>query len=406
MTNKILDARSLEQRIKATERTTSEGRALVVLCLATVAVFSNMYATQPILPVIGQEFGLLPSEAGLTISTMVLAIATSAVFYGLLSDRIGRRPVIIGSTLALTIPTLLCAVAPNFVLLIICRIGQGLLIPGFVAITITYIHEEFTAWRGVAVGWYTAASIMGGFTGRLQGGLMTEFVNWRFAFVTFGIINLLSGYALWRYLPTSRNFARRKTRAGFNLSELLACLKNRRLLGAYLLGPAIFLPFIGLFTYLPYYLTRPPFNLSTVVVSFIFVVYLAGVVAAPISGRFSGRLGRRRVMAIGVIMMAGGSGLTLTPWLITVFVGLVIMCFGMFTTQSTVNAFIGDSVKVEAGQGRGSAVSLYQMSFYVGGSIGGFVPGLLWQSGGWLPVVVGCLASLMVGLVAIRWLCR
>jgi len=105
-------------------------------------------------------------------------------------------------------------------------------------------------------------------------------------------------------------------------------------------------------------------------------------------------------------MMAGGSGLTLTPWLITVFVGLVIMCFGMFTTQSTVNAFIGDSVKVEAGQGRGSAVSLYQMSFYVGGSIGGFVPGLLWQSGGWLPVVVGCLASLMVGLVAIRWLCR
>ncbi len=385
----------------------SSNRALWILCLSTIAVFSNMYATQPILPEIGHEFSLLPSEAGLTISAMVLAIAASAVFYGLLSDRIGRRPVIIGSTFALVIPTLLCAIAPTFLLLILCRIGQGLLIPGFVATTITFIHEEFADSRGTAVGWYTASSILGGFTGRFQGGLMTDFFNWRWAFVSFALINLISGLAMWRYLPGSQNFSHRPTRQGqrgLTFAGLIACFHNRRLLGAYLLGPAIFFPFVGLFTYLPYYLTRPPFNLSTLLVSFVFVVYLAGLFAAPLAGKFSDKIGRPRVMVIGILFMSIGIFVTLTPWLFNVALGLLIFCFGMFTVQSTTNAFIGDSVAV--GQGRGSAVSLYQMFFYFGGSLGGFIPGLLWQNGGWWWLSLGCIISLMLGLVSVRWLCR
>ncbi len=385
----------------------SENRALIMLCLATIAIFSNMYATQPILPIIGHDFGLQPSEAGLTISSLVLAIAASAVFYGVLSDRIGRRPVIIGSTFGLVLPTLLCGLAPSFTFLIICRIGQGLLLPGFIATTITYLHEEFSGRRGMVVGWYTAASVMGGFTGRLQGGLITEFAGWRAAFFSFAAINLLSGFALLRYLPTSQHFALRVRAAsnsragrGLDLSGLMACFKNRRLVAAYVLGPAIFFPFIGLFTYLPYYLTRPPFNLSTLVVSFVFVVYLIGMISAPVCGRLSDRLERPGIMALGVTLMGFGLILTLAPWLPIVFVGLIILCFGMFAAQSTNNAYIGDSVTAE--QGRGSAVSLYQMFFYIGGSLGGFIPGLLWQSGGWPPVVLGCLISLTIGLAAVR----
>ena|SRR5947209_3541661 len=109
-------------------------------------------------------------------------------------------------------------------------------------------------------------------------------------------------------------------------------------------------------------------------------------------------------MALGLLIMALGIVLTLTPWLPSVFLGLLLLCFGMFAVQSTTNAYIGDSVA--QGQGRGSAVSLYQLFFYLGGSLGGFVPGLLWQSGGWLPLVLGCLVSLLAGFSAVRWLCQ
>src|SRR4051794_19698079 len=89
----------------------SDSRLIIPLILvATTAVFSNMYLTQPILPVIGADFGLSPSQAGLTVSSMVLAIAAASIFYGLLSDRVGRKPVIVASVFALTLPTILCAI--------------------------------------------------------------------------------------------------------------------------------------------------------------------------------------------------------------------------------------------------------------------------------------------------------
>ncbi len=401
----VREAVLASENIAITNRsTTSEHSTLLVLGLSTVAIFSNMYATQPILPVIGLEFGLQPSEAGITVSALVLAIAVSALFYGILSDRIGRRPVIVGSAFALVVPTLLCGLAPTFLTLVICRIGQGLILPGFIATTITYIHEEFATNRGLAVGWYTAATVTGGFTGRLQGGVMTDLFNWRFAFFSFALANLISGLALARYLPPSRHKPVIYKSEGFDFAGLIACFRNKRLIGCYLVGMAIFFPFIGLFTYLPYYLTRPPFNLSTLLVSFVFVVYLIGVFAAPLSGRFSDRLGRSGVISVGLLLMAIGVGLTLIPWLPVVFIGLLILCFGMFTAQSNTNAFIGDSVG--KGQSRGSAVSLYQMFFYTSGSLGGVIPGLLWQNVGWSGVVIACLSSLTVGIIAARSLWR
>lgn len=382
----------------------SETTALAVLCLAAVAIFSNMYATQPILPVIGREFGIPPSTAGLTVSSMVLAIAISAVFYGFLSDKLGRRPVIIGSTLGLCVPTLLCVFAPTFAFLLVCRVLQGLLIPGFIAVTLAYIHEEFPSRRGTAIGWYTTGTVLGGFSGRLQGGLATDFVNWRFAFFTFFLIDLAMGLALWRYLPASSNFGGRghsqPSRRGLALNGLLVCLKNRRLLGAYIVGPCIFFAFIGLFTYLPYYLERPPFNLSTLLVSSIFVVYLVGAISGPLSGRLGDRFGRSRLIAGGIALMIIGLILTLIPILLVTFVALLILCFGMFAVQSSTNAYIGDNVG--KGEGMGSAVSLYQMFFYLGGSVGGFIPGLLWQSSGWGLVVLGCLIPLGVALWAVN----
>jgi YNFM family putative membrane transporter len=388
------------EKVETLVRAISKRQIMLLLCLSTIAVFSNMYATQPILPEIGREFGLQPSEAGLTISVLVLAICLSAVFYGFLIDRYGPRRVLVGSLLFLDVPTLLCAFAPAFPLLLLLRAGQGLIIPGFIAGTLSYIHVVFEKQRGMAIGWYTASTILGGFTGRLIGGLLTDFFNWRGAFVGFALLNLASYLALMYFLPESRS-VRSTARKGLELSGITLCLKNPKLLGVYLVGASIFFPFIGLFTYLPYYLTQPPFNLSTLLVSMVFVVYLVGLFSAPVSGRISDRYGRRVVLALGLVLMGSGMTLTLVPSLPVLFAGLLINCFGMFTVQSSANALLGDNLP--EGNGRGSAVALYQVFFYLGGTLGGVVPGLLWQSGGWWPVVTCCIASIGLGLAAVWW---
>src|SRR5438270_6086668 len=88
--------------------------ALVTLFFATAFIFANMYTTQAILPVFSDDFHVSAPTAGFTVSVLVLAVAVGSLFYGPLSDRVGRKPVMVGASLLLTIPTFLCGLAPNF----------------------------------------------------------------------------------------------------------------------------------------------------------------------------------------------------------------------------------------------------------------------------------------------------
>ena len=153
------------------------------LNFATVAVYADLYITQPILPLLSKEFGVAPATAGLTISIVVLMIAFVSSTYGSLSDAVGRKPVMVTSCLLLAIPTLLCAVASSFHMLLLFRALQGLLMPGVTAVAVAFIGDYFSeADLGPKVGGWIAASVVGGLTGRVLSGLMAAGTNWRVPF--------------------------------------------------------------------------------------------------------------------------------------------------------------------------------------------------------------------------------
>src|SRR6266487_403768 len=104
--------------------------ALVTLFFAPGFIFANMYTTQAILPVLSQDFHISAPTAGLTVSVLVLAVAMGSLFYGPLSDHLGRKSVMVGTSFLVIIPTLLCGLAPNFATLVVLRTIQGLLMPG------------------------------------------------------------------------------------------------------------------------------------------------------------------------------------------------------------------------------------------------------------------------------------
>jgi MFS family permease len=77
--------------------------------LAGFAAFLDLYATQPILPLLARTFGSASLGVSLTITAPTVAVAIVAPFVGRLADRIGLRRVIVGSAFALTAATLLAA---------------------------------------------------------------------------------------------------------------------------------------------------------------------------------------------------------------------------------------------------------------------------------------------------------
>src|SRR5260370_979850 len=102
---------------------------LLTLFFAQAFILANMYTTQAILPVLSQDFRISAPTAGLSLSLLVLAVATGSLFYGPISDIVGRKPVMVGASFLVIIPTLLCAFPPTFTTLPILRTLHTLLLP-------------------------------------------------------------------------------------------------------------------------------------------------------------------------------------------------------------------------------------------------------------------------------------
>jgi YNFM family putative membrane transporter len=375
------------------------GRARRALYLGTVAAYADMYITQPLLPDLSREFGVGPARAGLTVSAVVLAIALASILYGPLADAVGHRRVMGASLALLAVATLLCALPRSFGGLVALRGLQGLLVPGMTAVSVAYAGDRFD--RGdlaAAVGGIIAASVLGGLLSRVGAGWIAARLGWRAAFAAYGAGTAVVAALVWRGLEGGGGRGGGLASATRGLGRHL---RDPPLLGAYLVGFALFFGFIGIFTYLPYLLSAPPHGLSTGLVSSAYLVYAFGVAVSPLAGRLSARAPPRRVVGAGLAVAAAGMGLTLLRPLAAVAAGLVVLVIGMFTAQAVVPAFVNRTAR----EARGSASGLYLTAYYLGGTLGSVLPGLAWQAAGWPGVVATCLAALAVAGLANATLC-
>ncbi len=374
--------------------------ALLALFFASVAVFADLYLTQPILPLLSAEFGVSAPEAALTVSVVVLMVALVSNAWGPLADALGRKPVMVGSCFALAVPTLLCAAAPSFPVLVALRALQGALMPGVAAVAVAWLGDVYAGEAlGPAVGSYVAASALGGLTGRVGGGWIAANSGWRAPFLVFGVVTLAAAAGMALHLPAANRGDGPSIGAAFR--EMAGHLRDRRIVGGLAAGFAVFFGFLAVFTYLPYYLSTPPFRLSTARISAVYLVYLAGIATSWTAGRASRRFGRRVLMGSGFVVAACATALTLVRSLPSVGPGLVVLCVGMFLVQGTAPAF----VNVTARDAKGGAGSLYTTFYYLGATLGSVLPGYAWQAWGWPGVVASCVAAFASGLLAVAFLC-
>ncbi len=383
----------------------AERRAVAAIAFAALAVFADTYITQPLLPMLGSEYGVSPAVAGLTISAVVFAMALASSAYGPLGDVLGRKPVMVAGCALLALATFACALAPDIRTLVLLRALQGLLVPSISAVAVAYLGALGGKRDiGSLVGIYIGATVSGGLVGRVGSGIIAGAWSWRASFVTYGVVTSLAAFALALALrdrprPRGTSIGRAFTDA---YGAMWRHVGNVRLLGGFLAGAALFFGFIGVFTYLPYLLTAPPFSLATDTVAFFYTAYVAGIFTAPLAGRLSRCFPRRAIVAVGFLLALAGLGLTAIPSLWAIVPGIVVLCIGMFAAQAVVPAYVNVTARVA----KGGANALYQAFYYVGAVLGSTLPGLGWEWFGWPGVLATCGTSMVLGLVAFLALAR
>lgn len=360
-----------------------------------ICAFLDLYATQPLLPTLERQFHVSKAGASLTVSASTAAVALAAPFIGLAADRLGRKRVIVPAMFILVIPTMLASTAETLPMLVAWRFVEGLVMPAVFAVMIAYVTEEF-ARRGVgaAMAALVTGNVIGGFLGRVIAGTVTSVADWRIAFVVLGVLNVIGALVTWAWLPAEQHFTRHTAPVAIS-----AHLKNPRLIATYIVGFSVLFSLVATFTYVNFYLADPPFSLGPALLSSIFVVYLVGVLVTPVAGRWIDRFGSRRTLSGALIISAAIMPLTLIHNLVFVGIGLAVCSSAVFVCQSASTSYLQHAAPLAT---RSSAAGLYVAFYYLGGSVGGELPGLLWRWAGW-PGCVGLVIAAQLATVAVAW---
>ncbi len=375
-------------------------RANVAFFLSGFCVFALLYSVQPLLPIFAQEFHLDAGGSSLSLSVTTMVLAVALLVASGLADRFGRKALMVASLGSAALLGLAVAFAPSWLWLIAIRGMLGLALSGVPAVAMVYLAEEMDpAGLGLSMGLYIGGNAIGGMSGRLLVGLLSDLVSWRFALGALGSAALVAAALFCWLLPRPRNSPARAA-GGPSLGRQIAHqFADPALRWLFAEGFLIMGAFVTLYNYTGFRLSGPPYGLSHAVISLIFVIYLIGTGASAWIGALAGRIGRRKVLWLMMVVMAAGLAVISVSSIWTAIAGLAIATFGFFGAHSVASSWVTRRARA----GRAQASALYLFFYYLGSSLIGTSGGYAWSLWGWPGVVLTSGAAVLAALaIAIR----
>lgn len=320
--------------------------------------------------------------SGFAFGITFLAGALISPYWGSLSDKYGRKPMLLRSGFSLCAVYILNSLVQDPYQLIAVRILSGLLagyVPSAIALVATNTPEKQV---GYSLGIMSTAGAAGSIIGPLVGGSLTKFIGYRECFLVAGAVVLFSALIALIFVK-EENFDRNRERSHV-LDDLKEASANRPFMGHLLVVMLVTASVMVLEPLLSLYVLDLGASASDASFSsgIIFsAVGIATVIAAPIWGKIGGRIGYRNTLMIGLI--GGGLGNILQVLFHNqVGFGALRFVYGLFFAAvfPALNALIVEVTKPEF---RGRAFSLNQSASQLGNMVGPITGGAL---GGWISI--------------------
>ena len=370
-------------------------RNLLIALIATVISFSTLYIPQPMLPLLAERFGVSAYESGLLMTVAMLPLAFAPIFYGYFLQAVPARLMLAVALALLALNQLCFYLASEFWHLLGLRLLQGLLLPAIFTALMTYCASMVPPQRvRRAMGYYIGATILGGFSGRLAGGLFASSFDWRIAFVVMGLMQLLPLALLLKVRSDADiNFAR------LDVKSITRVLATRNYRFMFVTLATVFFVFSGILNNVPFHLRDLDPGATPLLISVLYLGYLIGAPVSFFSERISDRLGdARRGLYLGLGVHACG----LVLLLFVAFHGMVLMMFLLAAGFFLMHALLSGLANHLAVEHKGVVNGLYVSVYYFSGALGSWLPGYLYEGFGWDGMIYAFVAILLACGFAIR----
>jgi predicted MFS family arabinose efflux permease len=371
------------------------------LWLLVFAASSQIMIISPILPLIGEELSIPEALLGTLVSAYSLMVGVFAVISGPISDRVGRRRILILGSGIMTVALVLHFFVIGYVSFLVVRVvagGAGGVLSGA---AVSYIGDHFPYnRRGWATGWVMSGSAFGQIFGIPVGVLLAGEFGFKAPFYFFAVFMALTFGLLFARVPQPP-VKRRLDRltVGGAVRDYWLMFRRPAIASA---SVAFFLMFLGVsvyVVYLPTWLTQVHGFTPNLIASLFLVGGIANVLTGPQAGKLSDLVGRKSIILVSCvglsILMMGTTWLMVGTWaaFVLFFFVMVLVAMRISPFSALLTALVPDSRR---GSLMSMAVALGQVGFAVGAAVAGF----LYQDLGYRSnTLLGGVAVLLMGIL-------
>ncbi|MEX2425357.1 MAG: MFS transporter [Thermomicrobiaceae bacterium] len=369
----------------------SRGNTEYLILLAVIITMTvNQTAIviiSPLAVAIADDFDVSVSLSGQLRTVSALISALLAPFVGLMSDRIGRRPIMLLGLLSILSFGLASTVAPTFALLMAAQSIAGFGIASLLSSGYAVIADSFPPERRAwAVGIISIGQPMAWVVGLPLIGLVADTFGWRWSFVAVPVLFSLVGFLFLRYIPVSGGRSGADVGTGRPLAGLGSILSARSPRSWILAELTAYSGWAGTLVFLGAYYISVHDRSTALTGVLLSLTALAFVGGSLMSNRVVMRFGIKPAITTGagISALALIATMTLSPG---VWVSLVLlMVFGMMQGVRGAAASVLGLMQSPEHQGAmmGFRASVVQMGYVLGGLVGG----VLLAAGGYLLLAV------------------
>jgi Bcr/CflA subfamily drug resistance transporter len=374
---------------------------LVLACYEFSTYLSNdMYL--PALPDMMREMFLSTQQVQFTLTTWFIGLASMPLFLGILSDRFGRRPILLGGGIFYVISTIICALTSNYHMLLIARFIEGGMTSSMMVAGYAVVHEKYDHKEAVKIlALMGSISVLAPTLGPLLGGIVLLFTSWRGIFWLIAMWASVTILLLMKIMPETLTPDKRYK---LNISKLVQSYQsivcNARFMGLMCILGCIFAGFITWISAGPL-LVINIFHYSAIAFGlFQLAIFIAYIIGNRLVGKLVDQVALARLLKWGMsIAMIGCAFILITslvfPYFIYGFViSMMIFSFGTAFCFPVLNRMIIESSDAPMG----IRVSLFTVFLTFFSALGSAMAGLFFAG------TIFSLACLVVGFMVIGYM--